>query len=289
MKRYLEFIALGASIFLFGCHEENKPTTIYFGDLRGGKPGRIEILEGSPEGTVANYGPGVYLSQPAPSDITISFSSVGTAGENTDFIITNPLIVRKGYQFTSLNLKFIDDKTDEFNEPGDLIMQSIEGAEVSVLNDTAKFLILDDDVSDLQISVSWSNVDSDLDLYLWREKVAGSNEFELVTKSENRPPFASPIFAIHEDANLSGLEKDGLYALSYLYYSGTLNLLNFKVNFKPSGTAILDGGKTILEFNATYKSVNLNSGTAPKKVQFFVKEGNQYHSFTDISVPESGS
>lgn len=280
--QFISFFCL--TLHLIACQEEEKPK-IYFGDLHGDKVGRVEMLEGLPEGTVASHGPGVYLTSPVSQDLTIYFSSVGTAEENEDFIITNPLIVRKGNQFGSLNLKFISDMSDEFNEKGDLLIESVSSGNFKIISDTGKFLILDDDLSDLSIQVSWPSFgNSDLDLYLWREKTTGSNEYELVKKAENRPPFS-----LSETLDLSGLEIDGVYALSYLYFGGVVDQLNIKVQFTPLGSAILDGGKSSLEFTATYKPINLNTGTAPKRIQFFTKEGNQYHSFTGIEVPETGS
>ena len=248
--------------------------------------GRVEMLEDLMPSTVADYGPGVFLSRPADEDLLVYFATSGTATINEDYTISNPTVIPKGSTFASVSLQYVDDKLDEYDETGDLRIMPFNNPLYVVDTVSGKFLIFDDDAADLQISVLWgTDGNPDMDVYLWRETSPGSNQFEVVSKQANHS-FGSGV----EGITLSGLDKDGLYAISYVYYSAApRDSFPFRVILESVGGAIVEGGKTQLEFDPTYTQKNLNKGEVTLHEQYFTKKGFEFYNFSDITVPGSGS
>lgn len=270
---------------LSGCDDEKAP---HLPVISFSENGRIEIIEGSLPDIVSSYGPGIFLSEPAQTDVSVYLSTSGVAKVNEDYTFTNPVVIPQGSTFASVGLQFVTDKLDEFDEAGNF---RLEHASIEANLDTAtgKFLIVDDDGSDLRISLIWASGGNtgldpiDMDLYLWRESTPGSNNFEVVKKSVNRAPSG------YESTWVSGLDADGRYGVSYVYHSGNTENLSFRVIFESLGGSILEGGMPQLEFTPTYNVKNVNSGEVVIREQFFTKKGFQFKEITPVIVPEIGS
>jgi hypothetical protein len=272
-------------VVILSCEQEVDDPILSFGGS-----GRVEIIEDSLPNIVSSYGPGVSLNKPAPSDITVYLTASGTAMPNEDYKFRNPVVINRGSTYASVDLQFIDDKLAEFDEEGIFRVERIEGGKVSIDTAAGRFLIRDNDAADLRISVLWGtggNTGSDhidMDLYLWRETVPGSNQFELVQKAAYHGVSSGV-----EGIQLSGLEKDGLYGISYVYYQGNTDNFTFRCIFESIGASILEGGKSRVEFNPTYDRKNLNTGAVNLREQFFTKKGFEFKNITEIVVPSSGS
>jgi hypothetical protein len=258
--------------------------------LSFGGQGRVEMVEGSLSSVVSSYGPALVLNNAAPTDITVYLTTSGTAKVNEDFTFVNPVVITKGSTLSSLDLQFIDDKLDEPDEEAVFKVERIVGGIVSIDTAAARILILDNDNADLRISLLWAiggNTGSDnidMDLYLWRETSPGSGQFELVEKQANHNATSGV-----EGIQLSGLSPDGLYGISYVYYQGKTDNFTFRCILESVGSAILEGGKSQIEFNPTYNKVNLNTGTVSIREQFFTKKGFEFKNVTAVTVPANGS
>jgi hypothetical protein len=55
------------------------------------------------------------------------------------------------------------------------------------------------------------------------------------------------------------------------------------------GGAIVEVGKSGVEFNPTYNTININNGEVTPREQFFTKQGFQYYNITPVVVPETGA
>ncbi len=271
------FFLIAVIAINLSCEENKFLTTVSFAES-----GRMLIYEDSR----SSYGPTLSLSTPAPRDIVVYLTSKGEADIDIDYKFTNPVVIPKGEKFTSIGLAFIDDKLDEFDENIEFFIERVEGIESLLDTTSAKVTIIDQDVADLRIGLFWGIADNkDMDLYLWRENFPGSNEFEIVQTMANHG-----INQGYEIIDLSGLDKDGLYGLSYVFYSGN-SFFDFPVyiSFSRQGSSIIEGGVDRLEFELMYGTKNLSNGTTPVRMQYFRKEGFHFKNFTAITIPQSGS
>lgn len=278
---------LAVPVFFLSCAEGDPmdDAKVSFGTYNN----QIEMGENSLPSIVSSFGPDVSLSRPMDVDVKVYLESSGTAIANEDFTFKNPVIIPKGSLSSSADLQFIDDKLDEPDEIGVLRISSVEPINTTIDTASTSFLIRDDDAADLQIGLLWGtggNTGSDqidMDLYLWRESAPGSGIFEVVTTMANRGPLG------FEFVTVSGLDPDGVYGLSCVYYHGNTDNFTFRVIYTPVSSAILEGGKSALEFNPTYNVININKGTVSVREQVFTKEGFHFRNITPFVVPESGS
>ena len=240
LKQNLFLLAVPA--FFLSCTEEASvdDAKVSFGTYNN----QIEMVENSLPSIVPSYGPAVSLSRPMQVDVKVYLESSGTAIANEDFTFKNPVIIPKGLLISSADLQFIDDKLDEPDEIGVLKISGVEPINTSIDTASTSFVIRDDDAADLQIGLLWGkggNTGSDqidMDLYLWRESAPGSGIFQVVTKMANRGPLG------FEFITVSGLDHDGVYGLSCVYYHGNTDNFTFRVIYTPVGSAILEGGKS---------------------------------------------
>ncbi len=271
----------------FNCQDDGSKATVSFGKSNN----HLEILENSLPDIVSSYGPALFLSQPLSRDLAVNIESSGVAVYGKDFTFPKPFIIPKGETVLSLGLQFINDDVEEFDEAAKLRITSVDDQHVRIDTLSNNFLIKNDDAADLQVTIYWivagdHSIDNiDMDIYLWRESSPGSGIFEIVSKVVNRtnPPIG------FEGVFVSGLDKDGLYGLSYVYQKGATDNFSFVVTFRPYGSATINGSKSDLVFTPTYKLANINSGEVTIREQFFTKKGFEFGNVTAIVVPPSGS
>ena len=100
-----------------------------------------------------------------------------------------------------------------------------------------------------------------------------------------------------EAMNIPAGFPDGTYGLSYTYYSGTSDAVEFTVDMFNVG-GMLNGvnrGDTPLTFVGNYGLANINAwddpltGSDPLIVQTMIKGGFNYASISDITEPPSSS
>jgi hypothetical protein len=169
--------------------------------------------------------------------------------------------------------------TDVVSGPGEIVAG--EGTQVTVnVYEDDMVVILDWDAGD------GSPGDVDMDLLVWFNDPNDNPDagFELIggSASENNPE--GLVFFSHL--------VDADYGLSYVYYAGTADPVDFTVDFINFGGTI-NGADAEHTSNATYGLVNINNtwdqtGEAII-VQTMKKAGRNYTDLTEITVPDSGS
>jgi hypothetical protein len=287
-----KYIIIGALLLLGieGCKDEinnNPKIKLSFYPQNNG----IGFMENSLTSIVNDYGPFLNLNEPLQKDLRVQIEYTGTATYDQDYTIQQPVIFTRGSVMAPLGLKILDDNTDEFDESIKFKIRSCDDPTVEIDTVSFKVLITDNENSDLRVLIGWplfGNTGSDnidFDLYLWRESSPGSNTFNLVTKKTNHNHVGSG----NEGILLSGLEKDGVYGLSYVYYNGNSDNISFTTYFQPVDQATVEGSTKQIEFTATYNLININKGDVVIREQFFTKSGFDFKNFTPITVPQIGS
>lgn len=193
----------------------------------------------------------------------------GTATEGDDYTITG--VSEEGITFQMLD--------DNLAEGIETIRIRIKGASGEA-NRIHNVRILSDDPGFLAITLDWPGA-PDMDLHLFH-------------RSSPEDTWHAVDFSDPGELELDWTAEDGEYGLAYNYYSGSVDPLNFTVTFDPSGAdnITLDGDSDNAVFNATYHLANRNAAAnaaATKVVQTFTKTGVDYHDFSTITVPATGS
>ncbi|GIV37077.1 MAG: hypothetical protein KatS3mg032_1456 [Cyclobacteriaceae bacterium] len=187
---------------------------------------------------------------------------------------------------------------DEVYDPGDTLIVTLTGITGPAKLGGKQTMTLrvkdyDEDARPgLRVELTWdagngSAGDVDMDLFLWRENPPGSSNFELVASAVQ----IGNVFEALSVRNESALFPDGVYGVGYNYFSGTANPLNFTVKFRAQKGTI-NNDSIVARFNGTYTLANLNRWDQTSSfhvAQTFVKSGNNFHSFSPLDVPPSGS
>ncbi|MCX7637326.1 MAG: hypothetical protein N2044_05695 [Cyclobacteriaceae bacterium] len=273
MMRLLPFVLLVCSLFLIsGCSSDNDVDTIEFLNTSG------TLMEG--------FGSTVLYNRSLPQGAATEVEFGGTL---------QPDEFEHELRPSGVYIKVID---DEVYDPGDTLIITLTGITGPARLGGKRTITLrvkdyDEDARPgMRIELTWDagngqagNVD--MDLFLWREDPPGSSNFVLVASSVQ----IGNVFEQITMRNGSASFPDGLYGVGYNYFSGTANPLTFKPKFR-SLKGTINNDSIVARFNGQYTLANLNrwdqTGTY-HIAQFFVKAGNNYHSFTPVDIPASGS
>jgi len=288
---YLFFLYI--LFFFTGCQHEEIPSPLPKVYFHGYKKTITENANGS-------YNIIVMLSKPAEYPVKVHYTVSGTATENEDYVFVNRDIeFMEGDSVRYFIFKSMHDSRDEWNEDIVITLTEVENdiAIIDTTRNTYTVEIRDSNRSDLNILLRfgpgryYKDV-LDMDMILWRESSPNTDTFEMVATSAYRN--TEDTYA-HRGENilLSGLEKDGLYALSYIYYEGTYDSLNFRVIFSTSEESTIMGNReTVLQFEENLSLKNINKWDVTKKfhrAQYFRKTGFNYTDFTQITISKEGS
>ncbi|MFM7327177.1 MAG: hypothetical protein ACKO3B_00445, partial [Bacteroidota bacterium] len=94
-----------------------------------------------------------------------------------------------------------------------------------------------------------------------------------------------------ESVSIPANELNGRWGVSYVYYSGTSNNVNFTVDFR-SYKGNIEGVSNKATYTATYSRVNINPWSTSQIYrieQFFTKTASEYTNVTPITVPSTRS
>jgi hypothetical protein len=241
----------------------------------------------------------ILLDKPAAESTVVRFSTAGQATRGNlsavcDFTLEpldNLLTINKGEPSASLWLTVFEDYELEYFELNNIaylvegititLDEVVSGTGILGKNKTFTVFILEDDPV---VFLSWDPQDEpgadpgdvDMDLFLWFE--------DEVIASSTRTGIA------FEGLSFSAGLANGQYGLSYTYYSGTSNDLEFYVRIV---NANFDGFPGEKFFTATYTADNKNnydeSGISPFIAQTMNKSGLIFTQLTGITVNASGS
>ncbi len=220
---------------------------------------------------------------PIADDATLSFDLSGTATLDEDYEFF-------GWDEDGVYLTLIDD--DIFESDETIVVSITEGNKVDISspNTHTATITNNDPVPGLQIDLTWDDGatgDVDMDILVWRETAPGSVDFEPLDEY-----FADAIsFSSPESTFIPATENDGIYAISYTYYEGSNNSLDFDVTISSVGGTI-NGAGSSTSFSGTYTLANINEWDVTQTAylaQFYEKVGTNYVSLTGIDIPSSGS
>jgi hypothetical protein len=122
----------------------------------------------------------------------------------------------------------------------------------------------------------------DMDILVWYESAPGVFTMRFLSDNSGQT---------FESVSIPGNVENGRWGVSYVYYSGTSDNVNFTVNFR-SYKGNLNGTSNRATYNQTYTLANVNPWDQTQVFrieQFYRKVANDYIEFTGISVPGSGS
>lgn len=216
---------------------------------------------------------------PIDENAELSFEASGTATLDEDYVF-------EGWDEDGVYFTLVDDEDFELDET--LVVTISDSEKVNISSpDTHTVTITDNDPEnfDLVIDLTWdagsgTPGDVDMDLILWRYDPVGDQFIDIDASAE--------FGTVFESVTLPGSAVDGTYGLTYQYYSGTSNNLDFTVTFSTeNGT--LEGTENELVFTETYTLNNVNATTTVFIEQIFDKVGTDYNNFSTIDVPSSGS
>lgn len=269
--------AMVSVVFLSGCNDDETPAI-------GFKAETSTVTEGN---TVK-----VQFSSTLPSGVSPVIELGGTATEGTDYTFT------------------IDTKEITFTVPDDFMYDPNETIIVEITDfdgnanvggkSVHTITITDKDEAatpGLRVELRWDvdpvtsgnqPGDVDMDLFLWIEEPAGSDDYELIDGSAQ---IGNGFEFVFLPSNNPANYPNRAYGLGYNYYSGSSNDLKVNVTFKVFKGNI-DGGLNKLESSATYTLANINEWNVTEDfyiVQFLEKQDANFNNFTDIFVPVSGS
>jgi len=252
------------------------------------------------------------LDRPVAETTVINYTLSGTAKKNSasaigDFDVDGTtLTIDKGASEAYITLTLFEDfNFFEFNDNDDLFKTVIitlgsvvsGPATISTTNNVYTLTINEDD---LFIALEW-NVDSsgkatttaldvDMDMLLW----AGSSLTGIGSSySQTADKYSSKVGV--EYFSIPGGFPNATYGLSHIYYSGTATSLPFYVLFMGKvGSTTYSPDKPLVK-SQTYSNANINKyddatvGKTPQIVQTIVKNGLNFTTVSDISLPSSGS
>lgn len=256
----------------------------------------------------------VKLSAAAGKDITVSYELGGTALDTLrgdalnapiryyDYYINSEdaayasevtsgeIVIPAGETSASIELQLFTDFIFENTETITLTLTTASDGVAIGTNDEFQINLLQEDGR--AIELSWeSAVDVDMDLFFWVLNASGVPSGILDIAATGGTDFERtflPSWALDNEDDVS-------LGMSYTYYSGTDNSLDFTVIFADFEDGVLEGAVDFDEFNAIYTLANINvwdddGGIFPPPVaQSFDIIDGQFANISDITVAGTGS
>lgn len=238
------------------------------------------------------------LDKPAKKDIVVEYSLDGTAldveaaGENADpdYEIVSEygeVQIAKGQTSGIIEIELLSDLTLENAETIEIKLESVdEGIELT-RDDEITINVKQED--GMVVALYWPNptttASADMDMLVRVGASAGN--WEGVLTGSLQDVTRGPEFVF-----LPKTFGDAAFGLSYTYYEGTIDPLNFTVRFIDVVDTQLEPEASQQIFTATYTAANKNKWTdinSMQVVQTFVKSGGSFTNISAITVPASGS
>jgi hypothetical protein len=206
--------------------------------------------------------------------------------------VTEATIIVRLYE----DFSFEYDDTDGLNETVELELQSVVSGPVQLAEQKTSYtltVVEDDPVILLQWAVNGSMETADvnavdMDLFVWLDgDEVNSSTYDNTAGTQELP---------YEGLYIPAGFPDGTYGLSYTYFSGESDDVDFvSIMFGTLNgeTYSYDEEDDYLTFQGTYTTANINKYTeteiAPKIVQTMVKDGINFKDISSIEEPAEGS
>jgi hypothetical protein len=266
----------------------------------------LEVLEN--DGTVEVK---INIDRAVSETVVLSYTLGGTATEfkaatGGDYEISpegGTITIAPGATEATIEITLFEDGEFEFDSDNMLSYETIILTITGVISGPAElvaentlftlFVYEDDMLVFLDWDIDNENTDVDMDLLVWFDNPTDNpdNGLQLVNPSlvggGNSPGTGS------EAILLVANNPDANYGFSYVYYEGTIEPLNFVVDFVNFGGTVNSSEET-LSFEGTYQLDNINrydevDAPTPIVVQTITKAGTNYTDLTDITEPDTGS
>lgn len=240
------------------------------------------------------------LDKPAAEDIVVEYSLSGTAKDkataaaNQGFdyeVLTDPgeVEILEGETTGIVEIKLYSDLALEQPETIEVQIDDVDSENIELTRED-EYIITIEQENGLVISLNWpapaAGAQADMDLILrvgentttWEGVLTGSVEETFTAPEAIFIPNALPYTS---------------YGLSYVYYDGTLDPLEFTVVFIEFVDGDFEPEDQAQEFTATYTAANKNKWTDVNTtvvVQTFGKSATGFADFSSpITIPPSGS
>lgn len=237
----------------------------------------------------------VTLDKAYTEDITIDYKIAGTAldevaagsNQQPDYKVEGEykkLEIAKGDLTGKITLTLYSDFNIEEDETIILTIDKVDNENIEITgDDVVTITLLQEDglLAILEWDESYSDVD--MDMFLWYGSAL--NSMSITGVASLRASYDPPEFIFIPD-----VVEDGFLGMSYNYYEGTEDPMEFSVTFLK-----IESGEDVWEkdFTQQYTLANINAWDSgdldPILVQTFKKAGGNYTNFSDITVPPSGS
>lgn len=241
----------------------------------------------------------VLLDKAASEDITIDYTLSGTAvdkvtdGDNYDYTVTSSYLTVDIPQGETKGTITIDPSSDLEFELDETIIVKID--KVSSTNVT----ITRDD----ELTITLKQEDGMAIILSWPDPVTGGAQADMdlilrggaTTTTLESAPFhgsAIPSTTGPEGIFLPNVITIPAYGVSYTYYDGNIDPLEFEVAFANYVNGAFEPEANWLVYNATYTAANKNKWTDPSTtlvVQTFEKTDAGFSTPSQITVPATGS
>jgi hypothetical protein len=224
----------------------------------------------------------VAFNKQLPAGVQPIYTIGGTAISGVDYTVTQNTT---GFIITVLR--------DELYDPEETVIIQLTGFTGNVVlqgNTQYTLTIQDEDETQtarLRIDLTWDSGngtpgDVDMDIIVWYESSPGVYRFEFVADNPG------PVF---ESVTIPSSVANGNWGLSYVYYSGTSDNVNFTVNLR-SFKGNLNGTSNRAVYTGTYGLANRNRWDQTNTfwiAQTYTKAGNEYINVSPIATPAVGS
>jgi hypothetical protein len=239
------------------------------------------------------------LDKPATEDIVVEYSLSGTAidkasvAANQAFdyeVLTDPgeVEILQGETTGIIEIKMYSDLRLEEAETIEVQIDDVDSENIELTRED-EYAITVEQEDGLVIALNWpapaAGAQADMDLLLW----VGDNTttWEGVLTGSTQESFASP-----EAIFIPNVLPYAAYGLSYVYYDGTLDPLEFTVTFIEFISGDFEDEAQAQEFTATYTAANKNKWTDANSTivaQTFGKSATGFSEVSSITVPVSSS
>lgn len=242
------------------------------------------------------------LDKAAYRDIVVDFTLKGSAQASVDYETTASATILEGATTGDLSITLIDDTEFEFDrdlidlagilgETLEISLARITGNALPSENqeEISHLLVIQDDEEvekSLSIDLSWDSGDGtpgDVDMDLILFFMDPDDGFIFLAASAS-------VGVDFEKITIGTPAPDGTYGLAFRYYEGLSDNVTFTAKFT-SDIGTLPGGVPEASHIGVYTQANINGeeNDPVKIIQTFEKNGSNYSTISNITIPTSGS
>lgn len=246
----------------------------------------------------------VQLDKPATSEVTIEYSIDGTAldsllgfeeeipGSYWDYYVhgtSGVVTIPAGQTAGKIEFRLYSDFMFEGDETIELTLTGGEAA----IGTANKATVTINQQNGKVIALVWdeAHADVDMDMFLWIGETVTTLEGVLASALTPRTTPRQELIII--PTVIADAFEEAAFGLSFVYYSGTANPMNFEVHYADFVDGEIEGVDDREIFAAAYTLANINawdqSDVDPIVVQTFRIVAGEFVDLTDITVPSSGS